>query len=153
MGNVNLGDFELIEPESFSLLEPGWYGAEVTNSEKRESATGNDYLNIEFTLDSGRKCWDIFSIWHEKPDVKEIARRKLSDLVRACRKGEIKNSQELHGDTLQLQIKIEKSKETDVSGEPISRNRVQAYRIGGDTRPPGAAAANTSATPWAQSAA
>ena len=49
---------KLEEDVTFKLIEPGEYEVVVTGAELKTSANGNDYINLELTLDGGnRKQW------------------------------------------------------------------------------------------------
>ena len=43
---------------NFKPMPEGIYQGRVTNLEVRTSKNGNDYINIEFSLQNNRKAWD-----------------------------------------------------------------------------------------------
>ncbi len=76
-------DFENVKDDEFELLEIGNYPASVESAEWTTSQKGNEYLNVKFKLTNGRFLWDIFCLTHEKDTVKNIAMRKMKELLTA----------------------------------------------------------------------
>ena len=125
-------NFEILEPteneeRSFEPLPDGWYKAAVMDEELRTSAAGNEmlYMNFEITEPEheGRRVWNNFNLWHPKPDVVEIAQRQFSDLARACGLSNCRDSEELIGLHLDVQLKIEPG-----NGQYGPKNKIVAYR-------------------------
>lgn len=63
---------------NYKPMPDGIYSGRVTNIEMRTSRAGNDYLNIEFTLDNNRKVWDRL-MWHNEACI-NVTKGKLEAL-------------------------------------------------------------------------
>lgn len=110
-GAFNPNDHE--EMADFSAMPPDWYPAEVSNSEKLESNknAGNFYWKMEFKINqgkyAGRKIWTNLNLINKSPQAVEIAQRELTSICKACRKGPIEDTAELHGKYLMVKLGIE----------------------------------------------
>ena len=125
-------NFEILEPteneeRSFEPLPDGWYKAAVMDEELRTSNAGNEMLNMTFEITEaeheGRRVWNNYNLWHPKSDVVEIAQRQFSDLARACGLSNCRDSGELIGLLLDIQLKIEPG-----NGQYGPKNKIVAYR-------------------------
>lgn len=63
---------------SYKPIPEGVYTGYVTKLEIRTSKAGNDYLNLEFTLENNRKVWDRL-MWHNEACI-NVMKGKLESL-------------------------------------------------------------------------
>jgi len=148
MVDLNIEVLEEEQSQDWELVPTGWHTAEISNAEVRTSASsGFDYLSCEFTITSdsaaNRKVWTVFSLWHEREDVVEWAKQKVSDLGRAAGMTHVGSEEALIGKV--VQIKVGRNKEGD-------REEVKGYRTpsnGHTPTPPTIAAVGNSKQPWA----
>lgn len=125
-------DFAILEEATlpdFQPLPEGWWRAEVVTAEKKESAAGNNYLSVEFSVtdevpaNSRTRVWGNYNLWHPSDMVIEIAQRQFSDLARACGLANCKDTDELVDKPVELLLKLEAG-----NGEYAPKNKVTAYR-------------------------
>lgn len=74
MSGIFSGEVE----NNYKPMPEGIYPGRVSDLEVRTSQAGNDYLNIEFTLDNNRKVWDRL-MWHNEACV-NVTKGKLEAL-------------------------------------------------------------------------
>jgi hypothetical protein len=164
-------DASQVEPREnkYELLPAGWYTAQVTESEIRPVNTGNGEalkLTIEILSDGyrGRRVWSYLNIKNSNPDTERWARQDLKELCASIGLARVENSQELHNKPFSVKLKIS----PDKTGRYDPSNTVAGFKaVGGSSvhgqamaaRAPQApanapaAAAGTSAPPWAKRAA
>lgn len=114
MGNLNF-DSAATEPVAmgFEPVPPGWYEFRVTNSEIKETKSGDGrYVKIEFTLENNRKHWENFNLWNPSEKAQQIGRGQFSSLCRACGKvGMVRDHEELRGCKGMIKLKITPAKD------------------------------------------
>lgn len=88
----------------YGMVPEGEYEVKVTNTEGRTAKSGNEYLNVEFTIvgptQANRKVWDNHFIYSDK----NYPRVKFKNLVNACGLQSIKSTEELHGRTCVIKL-------------------------------------------------
>lgn len=150
-------DATSVEPaQPMSALPKGVYNAEITDSEMKDTAAGTgQYMQFEFTiLDgefAGRKAWARLNLVNQNKSAEDIARRELSAICHAVGVLRVSDSQELHNWPLQIDIAVEKRKDT---GEDT--NRIKGYIPVAGAKPAAFGAAKPAAPakaapPWAKS--
>lgn len=77
---ITPGMFDGEVEKTYTILKPGVYQGKVTNLELRTaSSSGNDFLNIEFTINgTTKRVWDKL-FWHNEKCVK-VTKGKLESL-------------------------------------------------------------------------
>jgi hypothetical protein len=107
------------------VLPPGTYRAEITNTEVKNTKTGNGtYLSVEFTINDGpargRKLWSNYNLQNPSDKAVEIAERELSALCHAVGKtAMVDDSDELLGLSVSLAVGLDKN--------DSERNRITGY--------------------------
>jgi len=149
----NLSGFNAneVEPKrTFDPLPPGQYLVCITESEMKETNSGNGrYLEFRFQVLEGefkdRLLWVRLNLENPKQQTVQIARAELSAICRAVGVMTPKDSVELHNLPLLVTVRVVKRKDT---GEP--QNKITKYekRDGADVAPP---QATTNTPPWRRS--
>lgn len=122
--------FDSSRYENMSNFEPiprGKYPCQVTKSEmKKTKDKKGQYLEFEYTVIKGefkgRKIWSRMNIVNASPVAVEIAQKELATLIRACGKGVIQDTQQLHGIPFILNVGIQPAK-----GDYPASNKVMGY--------------------------
>jgi len=127
------------------LSEPipaGEYLAQIVESEMKPTKAGTgEYLRLVWEIVKGqykgRKLFDNLNVQNPNDEAVRIAKATLSAICRAVGVGKLTDSQQLHGKTVLLKVKIQTSKDT---GD--LENRIRAYSPKPDgSLPPAAKAA------------
>ena len=117
--NVNLSNYDA--REGFDPLPPGWYEAEIIDSEIRHGAKGA-YINWTFAVvGKPNRIWDVMSLGNE------ISLQRLKTLATCCghpNPNYISDTEELHGLKCQIRLKIEH----DDTGQYEPKNKVTAFK-------------------------
>jgi len=117
--NMDLNNYE--EEVGFEVLPPGWYEAQVVDSDIKEGGKGQ-YIN--WTLDivgKPNKVWDIMSLSND------ISLKRLKTMAVCCghpNPNFLADTEELHGKFCQIRLKIEKDK----TGTYEDKNRITAFK-------------------------
>lgn len=117
---MNLTDYDA--QEGFDVLAPGWYEAEVIDSEIKSSKAGNTYINWTFqVLGKPNRVWETTVIG------KDVAMKILKTMATCCghrNPNYIADTEELHGKRCQIKLKIK----TDPTGEYEPKNEITAFK-------------------------
>lgn len=159
--NFNTGSVEKRE-NSYELLPPGWYIAQVSESDIVPLNSGNGQaLKMTFDILSeqgrGRKVWARLNIQHTNPKAETIAQQQLRELCDSIGIVQMQDTVELHNKPVQIRVKIRKSEDPQYedSNEISGFKSVDGAASGGVATPPSSvprpfsAAANTAAAPAA----
>jgi hypothetical protein len=153
--------------EAFTILPPGKYRAEITESDMKPTRDGEgQYLWLELTVldgeHKGRKVFDRLNLVNRNAQAAEIAQRQLSAICHAVGKMTVSDSEELHHRPLTITLRVRPGRE--VNGQTYdASNEVRGYEPAQGSQPfarqtePAvqAAAANTpaaNAAPWKRKA-
>lgn len=142
---VQIGNFDAskVEPrQSFDPLPPGWYAAQVIESEIRQAKeSDNRYLQLTLELleshhpeYKGRRVWERLNRWNPNETTVEIAERTLSGICRSVGLMAITDSEQLHFKPLAIKLKVKQSEGYDAKNE-ISGYDALAARFGGGATP------------------
>jgi hypothetical protein len=123
-------DASNIAPSStgFDPIPPGWYATRIVKSEMKETkARDGHYLSCEAVITrgpfEGRRVFPRFNLDNKNPKAVQIAESQFADLVRACGKIAIDDSEELHGIEHMSKIKIKPA-----SGDYEAGNEVVGFK-------------------------
>lgn len=120
--NINLSNTEA--QETLKPLPPGWYEAEITDSEIKQGAKGN-YIRWTFDIvGHPQKVWEIMSL---NPDGEAVGLKKLKTLAVVSGHPDpnyIRDTEDFHGRTCQVRLKIEE----DATGAYEPKNKITAYK-------------------------
>lgn len=115
----------------FEVLPPGWYPAQVVDSEIKDGPKGS-YIQWTFEL-TGKpnRIWDVMSLGNE------ISMKRLKGLAIAAghpNPNFIGDTEELHGKQCMIRLKVE----TDPNGHYEPKNKISAFKAldGNGAAPP-----------------
>jgi len=153
MASLQGFDANQVEPNAgFDPLPAGKYTCVIAASEMKPTKNGDgEYLQLELEViegeHRGRKVWDRLLLKHPNPQTVQIARGTLSAVCRAVNVLTPRDSIELHGLPLAVDVKLERRSD---NGELA--NRVSSYSKrqapSASAAPASAAAAGASTPPW-----
>ena len=131
---ANLEGFDAEQQEemkSFDALPKGDYLAMAIESEMKDTKAG-DGAYLQFTWQiidgefKGRNLWSRLNLRNPNQTAIDIANRELGDICKACKILKPKDSSELHGIPVMLNVAVEKRKDT---GDMT--NRIKGYKAAG----------------------
>jgi len=139
--NISLANTEA--QETLKPLPPGWYEAQITDSEIKEGAKGN-YIRWTFDiLGHPNKVWEIMSLNNEG---EAVGLKKLKTLAVVSGHPDpnfIRDTEEFHGRKCQVRLKIEE----DATGAYEPKNKITAYKPTGSNGSNGKTAATHTSPP------
>lgn len=98
--------------QGFETIPPSWQPAVIvkSNFEKANSGRGQ-YLKLAFKIIEGqykgRMVWAQLNLIHENDTTVQIAKRELSSICKALDLESVVDSEELHGNPMQIKIAIQ----------------------------------------------
>ena len=99
------------EREEFLPVPPGSYTAMIVASELKDTSKGGQMIVLEFELQegehSGRKLFERLNIKNDNPKAVDIAFRTLGEIVKAAGRTTIKDTDELHGRRMYIEVRVE----------------------------------------------
>lgn len=130
MGNLSdvIEDRNVAPLESdFSPIPPGWYEAEITEQEVKQTKSGGLMFKVTWEIKgdeyTNRKIWGQFNIVNASEKAQQIGRGQLSALCQACG---LSGIPEDGTEILNVRHKIKVGIEESPGYEP--RNAVKAYK-------------------------
>jgi hypothetical protein len=85
---------------SFEPLPEGWYRAIITQSVRKPSKTGGEYIELTINITqgeyAGRLLWDRLNVKHHNPKAVNFAYARLSSICRAANVLRPRDTEELH---------------------------------------------------------
>ena len=153
--NFNASD---VEPNlGFEAIPAGKYQAIITDSEMRDTKTGNgQYLWLEFEIiggdHKGRKLWSRLNLDNPNPDAVRMARADLSAICHAVKVMNPHDSSELHNLPLTITVRCRKNPDDEI----VNEIRGFGPREGAVSAPAAAAmptqqaTVNNATAPWAR---
>lgn len=165
--NVFQGGFDAtaVEPDAgrdFAPLPAGAYEVEITNSEVKDTKSGQGcYLSLELSVlgptGAGRKVWANITLKNANAQAESIGQGQLSALCRAVGIPKLLDSDQLFQKLLRVRLKV-----TPASGSYAAKNEVTAYEAMGTPQgapsaarpaansPAAAPSAPAASPPWAR---
>lgn len=127
MAEMNFGVDDVEAGQDFDALSPGWYEAQIVDSELKDNSKGTgSFLSLEFEVVSGdfqnRKFWMNVNYQHTNPKAQEIGQQELRRILEAVGLNRITDSSDLHFKPMMCRLAVE----NDNNGNP--RNVVK--RVG-----------------------
>jgi hypothetical protein len=125
---------------NFDPLPDGKYRAAITESGTKTTNDGTgEYLKLTFSVldgdHKGRKLWVNLNLWHRSEEARKFSRAELSLVCKAAGRLAARDSEELHGIPMILDVRQKRDKDGEV------RNVIKQYLPDGpvtDARPPSA---------------
>lgn len=157
MANLGNGGFNAneVEPVDFSPLPAGKYLATITKSEMQPTKAGDgQFLKLTFTILEGqyknRQLFDRLNLQNPNGEAVRIAKGQLSAICRAIGVMQPRDSEELHGIPLVLDVRCEKRADNDEIGNVIKgyHRRDGGLQSGAPTAASTGGGSDQSAAPW-----
>lgn len=141
------------EARSFELIPPGWYNAEMIDSEIRATKSGNgEYISLQFALldppHVNRRVFVNLNLWNASAEAVRIANQQRLELLMALGKPNAQTTEELHGIPVMLKLGIREDK----TGQYEPRNEVKGFKPVAGVTPRAAAVAPRAQAPAAAAA-
>lgn len=134
---ANLSGFNAadVEPVSFEALPNGWYKVMATESEMKQTQSGNgSYLQVKFVVIDGeyknRVLFGRFNLSNPSAEAVKIGRGQLSAFCRAVGVLSPSDSCELHNLPLMIRVSCTKSKVTEEMTNDIKDYKAKDYKPG-----------------------
>lgn len=122
------------EDASFSTIPAGWYTAEITKSELKDTREGGGkYIALTFKIIEseeydGRFVFTNLNIVNKNPTAVKIARSDLKKICSACGiDDELEDTEDLHNIPLQIKLKIKPE-----TAQWPEKNEIADYRHEGE---------------------
>jgi hypothetical protein len=141
---------------NFDPLPPGWYDANITGAELKNTKAGNgQYIAVRYDITGpthqGRVVFGNLNIKNPNPKAEEIGRQQLGEIMRAIGLAKVTDTDQLIGGSLHIKLDIREQDDYAPS------NDVNGFKaIGGSVLTPSmaqaptqsAAASGKAAPPW-----
>lgn len=99
------------DDEGMDLIPEGWYIAQINKSELKDTSTGGKYISLHFKIVEGeyakRMVFANLNIVNANATTVKIAEQQLKKICTALGLEEIEDTAELHGQDLQIKVKIQ----------------------------------------------
>jgi hypothetical protein len=137
----------LPESTGFDPIPAGSYQATIAKSEKKDTAKGWR-LSLQWTINGpthqGRVVFGSLNLKHENAQTEEISRKQLGELLRAIGLAQLKDTDQLVGQSCIIRVKLRPAKDgydesNDVSGYKPLGEGVPKASFGGGASAPAAA--------------
>lgn len=160
---------EIPERDDFTPVPPGTYTAIITESEMKATNSGGEMLvlTVELPDVNNRKIFERLNLKNNNETAVKIAFQTLGEIIKAVGKTTIKDSDELHGKRMTIDVVVDPAKPYMKDGvqQPGSpQNRIKKYSVYGtaansgvaqtapantsQSAPAGAAASSDALPPW-----
>lgn len=130
--NFNAEEFFAANPETSSTPIPaGVYPAVVAEVERKPTKNGSgELLEIVFEIiageHKGRRVWERLNLWNPSPQAVMIAQQSFARLLRALNLKEVKTSDEILGQILEIRTAVRRW--TNEAGEERFTPEVRGYQ-------------------------
>jgi hypothetical protein len=140
---------------NYEALPAGWYTATINGAEVKQTKNGTGrYIAVRYDITGpsyqGRVIFSNLNIENANPKAEEIGRQQLRSLMEAIGLAKLADTDQLLGGNLKIKLKIEKSEEYGDRNQVAAFSRLDgaAPKVVAVSKP--AAAASSSAPPWAR---
>lgn len=119
--------------DDFTPVPPGTYAGMITGSEMKPTKNGEMLvltIEIQDGQEAGRKIFERLNLKNDSEIAVKIAYQTLGEVIRACGKTTIKDSEELHNKRMSLDIVVDPAKPYVKDGQQMPgspQNRVKKY--------------------------
>lgn len=112
----------LPQSNGYEPLPAGWYEANITGAELKNTRAGNgQFIAVKYTITGpsyqGRVIYGNLNIKNPNPKAEEIGRAQLGDLMRAIGLAKVTDTDQLIGGSLSIKLAISKREGYDDSNE------------------------------------
>lgn len=140
---------------TYEALPAGWYTATINGAEIKQTKSGTGrYIAVRYDITGpsyqGRVIFSNLNIENANPKAEEIGRQQLRSLMEAIGLANLADTDQLLGGNLKIKLKVEKSEEYGDRNQVAAFSRLEgaAPKVAPAAKP--AAAAASSAPPWAR---
>lgn len=117
-----------VSQNSYELLPDGWYDAQITETQVKESKSGGTYMNVRYDITGpthgGRVVFGMINLrCPNSTRAEEIGRGQLAQLINSVGLEEISDSDEILSKKLQIRVETDPAK----NGYD-ARNNVKKFR-------------------------
>ena len=119
---------DLPEGGDYEVIPAGWYSAEITSAEVKETKSGTgEYIKLRFDITGPEYSWRVvfgnINIRNANPQAEAIARRQLGEIMRAIGLESISNTDQLVGGNLSIKVAIRAA-----SDQYEAQNEVKGFK-------------------------
>lgn len=116
---------QLPQSSGYDPLPAGWYSANITGAELKNTKAGNgQYIAVRYDITGpshqGRVVFGNLNIKNPNPKAEEIGRQQLGEIMRAIGLTKVTDTDQLIGGSLSIKLDVRKSEEygdsNDVKG-------------------------------------
>lgn len=116
--------------DGFKVIPPGTYNVMVVDSDVQTTRSGGKMLVLKYQIIDGAYIGDTVVDRLNLVNTSETAQKiGLSQLKNVCdaigHKGQLKNSEQLHGKPLSIKVVVEKFESNKEPGKMLDSNRVE----------------------------
>lgn len=161
MAGLNFNADDMPDDDGFSLIEPGVYIAQIISSELKETSSGGEQLSLRYKLDDveangkfkNRTVFANLNIKNKNEKAVQISQAQLKKIMQACGLKQLRDSSQLHDQSMQIKIGIQKASEADKANGYEDRNQIKGFAPlngggGGKSPASGNGGAKGSSAPW-----
>lgn len=114
---------------SFEIIPPGWYNAEMVDSEIKAAKSGSgEYVSLQFALldppHVNRRVFVTLNLWNASAEAVRIANQQRLELLTALGRPNAQTTEELYGIPVCLKVAVRE----DRSGQYEPRNEVKGFK-------------------------
>lgn len=118
---------EIAERNDFTPVPKDRYRLMITASEMKPTKDGQgQYLALELDIQSGdhagRKLFERLNLENKNSTAVDIAYRTLGEIIRACNKTTISDSEELHGILMEADVDVDPGRPYEKNGQTVPGN-------------------------------
>lgn len=118
---------EIAERNDFTPVPKDRYQLMITASEMKPTKDGQgQYLALELDIQSGdhtgRKLFERLNLENKNSTAVDIAYRTLGEIIRACKKTTISDSEELHGILMEADVDVDPGRPYEKNGQMVPGN-------------------------------
>lgn len=144
-----------VEVSEFMAIPAGWYAAEITDSELKDTKSGSGkYLQLTIRIiegeHTGRLMFERLNLINPNQTAVQIAQQTLAGICKAIGIDSFEQTEELHGKPFKLGIKaVDDAEYGDANGKKNEINGYSAIGKPGEQKAPGKADKKPSSDrPW-----
>lgn len=145
----------LPQSNGYEPLPAGWYEANITGAELKDTKAGNgQYIAVKYTITGpsfqGRVVYGNINIKNPNPKAQEIGRSQLGDLMRSIGLAKVTDTDQLIGGSTCIKLAISKREGYDDSNEVKGFKSLSGSMPTVDKAEKAAPASDKAAPPWAK---
>lgn len=149
----NLNDLPQETGGSFEPLPAGWYDANITGAELRNTKSGTgQFIAIKYTVTGpthqGRVVFGNVNIKNDSAKAEEIGRAQLGSIMRSVGLAKIGDTNVLIGKSIGVKLKIQKDEQYGDRNEVAGFRAIESHMPIPSSAAPSVEAPKKAAPPW-----